>query len=101
VDGTVGPGWDDEPEETSVSVYGSFAPALGETLARAGKENRWLYGFADHQVVTLYVGSSTGLRIRQSLPRGFVSATGKSGDLSQSAWVGAATRDFTDIDTRN
>jgi len=98
VDGAVGPGWDEEPDETSVNVYETFAPALGETLTRATKESRWLYGFASHEVVTQYVGSSTGLRLRQALPTGFVTATGKSGDLSQSAWVGAATRDFTDID---
>jgi predicted Zn-dependent protease len=98
IDGDADDDWDLEPEETSVSVYEKFAPALGETLKRAGHENRWLYGFADHEVVTLYVGSSTGLRLRHALPRGFVTATGKSGDLSQSAWVGAATRDFTDID---
>ncbi|HEU4948404.1 MAG TPA: metallopeptidase TldD-related protein [Kribbella sp.] len=98
VDGTVGPGWDEEADETSVLVYETFAPALGEALTRAGKENRWLYGFADHEVVTLYLGSSTGSRLRHALPRGHVSATGKSADLSQSAWVGAATRDFADID---
>ena len=98
VDGSVGADWDAEPDETSVSVYSSFAPALGETLQKATKESRWLYGFADHEVITLYVGSSTGLRLRQALPRGHVTATGKSGDLSQSAWVGAATRDFSDID---
>jgi len=98
VDGTVGAGWAEEPDVTSVNVYEKFAPALGETLRKAGQENRWLYGFADHEVTTLYVGSSAGLRLRQALPRGFVSETGKSGDLSQSAWVGAATRDFSDID---
>jgi predicted Zn-dependent protease len=98
VDGSVGPGWDDEADETSVRVYETFAPALGEALRRAGRENRWLYGFADHEVVTVYVGSSTGLRLRHALPRGHVSATGKSGDLGRSAWVGAATRDFRDID---
>ncbi|MEV8371831.1 metallopeptidase TldD-related protein [Kribbella sp. NPDC056861] len=98
VEGTVGEGWAEEPDETSVNVYADFAPALGEAFARAGKESRWLYGFADHEVTTLYVGSSTGLRLRHSLPRGFVSATGKSGDLSQSAWVGAATADFRDVD---
>jgi predicted Zn-dependent protease len=98
VDGTADADWDAEPEETSVNVYSKFAPALGETLQRATKEGRWLYGFADHEVVTLYVGSSAGLRLRQALPRGHVTATGKSGDLSQSAWVGAATRDFADID---
>jgi predicted Zn-dependent protease len=98
VDGTVDADWDAEPELTSVNVYERFAPALGETLQRATKESRWLYGFADHEVVTLYVGSSTGLRLRHALPRGHVGSTGKTGDLSQSAWVGAATRDFTDID---
>lgn len=98
VDGTVGPGWDEEPDETDVGVYSTFAPALGEALTRAGTESRWLYGFADHEVTTLYVGSSAGLRLRQALTRGYVTANGKSSDLSQSAWVGAATRDFTDID---
>jgi predicted Zn-dependent protease len=98
VDGTVGPDWDEEPAETSVRVYETLAPALGEALARAGKENRWLYGFADHQLTTLYVGSSTGLRLRYALPTGYITTTGKSADLSQSAWVGAATRDFSDID---
>ncbi|HET6988575.1 MAG TPA: metallopeptidase TldD-related protein [Kribbella sp.] len=98
VEGTADADWAAEPEVTSVNVYSEFAPALGETLQRASKENRWLYGFADHEVVTLYVGSSAGLRLRQALPRGHVTATGKSGDLSQSAWVGAATRDFADID---
>ncbi|TWD83801.1 putative Zn-dependent protease [Kribbella amoyensis] len=98
VDGLVGADWAEEPDETSVTVYADFAPALGETLQRATKENRWLYGFADHEVVTLYVGSSAGLRLRHTLPRGHVSETGKTADKSQSAWVGAATRDFTDID---
>jgi predicted Zn-dependent protease len=98
VDGTVAADWDAEPDETSVSVYEAFAPALGETLQRAAKESRWLYGFAEHEVTTVYVGSSSGLRLRHALPRGYVSSTGKSSDLSQSAWVGTATRDFADID---
>ncbi|GAA0625733.1 TldD/PmbA family protein [Kribbella sandramycini] len=98
VEGAVSDSWADEPAETSVTVYEKFAPALGESLRRATAEGRWLFGFADHEVVTVYVGSSAGLRIRQALPRGFVSATGKSGDRVQSAWAGAATRDFSDID---
>jgi predicted Zn-dependent protease len=98
VEGTAGPGWEDEPADTSVAVYERFAPALGEALARAAKENRRLYGFADHEVTTTYVGSSTGLRLRHQQPSGHVTVTAKSGDLSQSAWVGAATRDFRDVD---
>ncbi|GAA1607676.1 metallopeptidase TldD-related protein [Kribbella hippodromi] len=98
VEGTTGADWALEPEETSVGVYEKFAPALGESLQRATQQNRRLYGFADHEVVTLYVGSSAGLRLRQALPRGYVSSTGKNADLSHSAWVGTATRDFTDVD---
>jgi predicted Zn-dependent protease len=98
VDGTVGADWDLEPEETTVGVYEKFAPSLGESLKRAELERRRLYGFANHEVVTLYIGSSTGLRLRQALPRGYVSSTGKNADLSHSAWVGTATRDFTDVD---
>ncbi|MEV4265392.1 metallopeptidase TldD-related protein [Kribbella sp. NPDC049584] len=98
VDGAVGADWELEPEETTVGVYEKFAPSLGESLKRAELERRRLYGFANHEVVTLYVGSSTGLRLRQALPRGYVSSTGKNADLSHSAWVGTATRDFTDVD---
>jgi len=96
VDGTASADWDLEPEETSVSVYEKFAPSLGESLRQAAAEKRRLFGFADHEVVTLYAGSSTGLRLRQALPRGYVSSTGKID--AHSAWVGTATRDFTDVD---
>lgn len=97
VDGTAGADWDLEPEETTVGVFEKFAPSLGESLKRATAEERRLYGFANHEVTTLYLGSSTGLRLRQALPRGYVSSTGKNTDLSHSAWVGSATRDFTDV----
>jgi predicted Zn-dependent protease len=98
VEGGIGPGWDEEPGETSVQVFGSFAPALGEALARAGSENRWLYGYAEHQVATTYLGSSSGIRLRHEQPSGHVSVTAKSADLTRSAWVGSATRDFGDVD---
>jgi predicted Zn-dependent protease len=57
-----------------------------------------LYGFVDHDVTTTYLGSTTGLRLRHTQPSGHWSCTGKTSDLSQSAWVGGATRDFTDVD---
>ncbi len=98
VEGGAGPGWEDEPGETSIQVYESFAPALGEALERATKENRWLFGFADHQITTTYLGTSTGVRLRHEQPDGHVTVTAKSGDRAESAWVGAATRDFTDVD---
>jgi predicted Zn-dependent protease len=90
--------WQDLPEETSIEVYAEFAPALGEAFGRASAEERILYGFVDHAVTTTYIGSSTGLRLRHVQPSGHYGCTGKNADLTSSAWVGGATRDFTDVD---
>jgi len=90
--------WRELPVSTSIEVYSDFAPALGEAFGRATAEDRILYGFVDHDITTTYLGSSTGLRVRHVQPSGHYGCTGKPSDLSTSAWVGGATRDFTDVD---
>ncbi len=90
--------WFDEPGETSIEVYTDFAAALGEAFGRAQAEDRILYGFVDHDVTTSYLGSSTGLRLRHVQPTGHYGCTGKDAALTTSAWVGGATRDFSDVD---
>jgi len=49
-------------------------------------------------VTTSYLGASTGLRLRGVQPTGRFELNGKTADLSGSAWVGAPSRDFTDVD---
>jgi predicted Zn-dependent protease len=95
--GAVSPDWDDAPGETSVDVYRDFARDLGAEFDRAEREGRILYGFVNHEVTTTYLGSSTGLRLRHVQPTGHYGCTGKTADLSDSAWVGGATRDFADV----
>jgi predicted Zn-dependent protease len=90
--------WDARPGQTSISVFDRFAPALGEAFQRADAMGRILYGFVSHEMTTTYLGSSTGLRRRHVQPTGHYGCTGKTSDLSQSAWVGGATRDFADVD---
>jgi predicted Zn-dependent protease len=90
----------DAPAETSSSVFDSFAPALGESFARARSEGRELYGFASHQMVSTYLGTSTGLRLRHDQPTGTLEINAKSPDRTRSAWAGRATRDFADVDPR-
>ena len=51
-----------------------------------------------HEVTTTYLGSSTGLRLRHVQPTGHYGCTGKNAELTNSAWVGGATRDFSDVD---
>ncbi|AEW93383.1 MULTISPECIES: metallopeptidase TldD-related protein [Streptomycetaceae] len=86
------------PAETSAEVFGAFAPALGEAFAAARSGGRELYGFAQHTLVSHYLGTSTGLRLRHDQPTGTLELNAKSPDGTRSAWSGAATRDFTDVD---
>ena len=86
------------PAETTAEVYAAFAPALGEALARARKSGRLLYGFANHMVTSTYLGTSTGIRLRHDQPTGTLELNAKTADLAASAWAGAATRDFRDVD---
>ena len=96
--GDAAPDWLDAPGDTSISVFADFAPALGEAFGRARDADRILYGYVEHDVTTTYLGSSTGLRRRHVQPTGHVGITAKDTSLSRSAWVGAATKDFTDVD---
>jgi predicted Zn-dependent protease len=98
VAGVAAADWADEPGETSVDVFGSIAPALGDAFGRAGGAERLLYGYVEHGVRTTYIGSSTGLRLRHEQPTGHIGITGKSADLTRSAWVGQSSRDLSDVD---
>ena len=91
-------GWEEPAERTSIDVFDTFAPALGEAFGRARDADRLLYGYVEHTVETTWLGSSTGLRRRHVQPVGHVGITGKSADLTRSAWVGQSTRDFSDVD---
>lgn len=94
-----GVGWEEAPAETSIAVFADLAPALGEVFGRATTEGRHLFGFAEHQMSTTYLGTSTGIRVRHAQPTGRLEVTGKdAADWSRSSWVGQPTRDFTDID---
>ncbi len=94
----------DAPAETSSDVFAAFAPALGEAFGQARSAGRELYGFAHHGVVSSYLGTSAGLRLRHDQPTGTLElnakAPGADGAVPRSAWAGRATRDFTDVDPR-
>ncbi|MFD7814564.1 metallopeptidase TldD-related protein [Streptomyces sp. NPDC059785] len=92
------PDFTDAPAETSSAVFTDFAPALGESFARARAGGRELYGFANHEYVSSYLGTSTGLRLRHDQPSGTLELNAKSPDRTRSAWAGRSTRDFKDVD---
>jgi predicted Zn-dependent protease len=92
------PRWDSPPGQTQIGLLRDFAAALGETLRAAPAAGRKLYGFAEHELTSTFLGTSAGVRRRHDQPTGRVELNAKSADLERSAWAGAATRDFSDVD---
>lgn len=81
--------WTDPPAETSFS-------SLPSRLANAFERDALFYGYAEHQVRTTYLASSTGLRLRHAQPTAILDLTGKT--PSASAWTGTSATDFSAID---
>jgi len=93
-----GDSWSEPAARTEIGVLREFAGHLGSVLRESEAAGRKLYGFAEHQLASSFLGTSTGVRLRHDQPTGRLELNAKSSDLSRSAWGGASTRDFTDVD---
>ncbi|UPK73053.1 metallopeptidase TldD-related protein [Nocardioidaceae bacterium SCSIO 66511] len=98
IDGEADDDWSAAAETTTIDVLEPVARQLGNAFARARSSDRLLFGYAEHDLTTTYLGSSTGLRRRHVQPGGHIGITGKDSTLTRSAWVGQSTRDFADVD---
>jgi predicted Zn-dependent protease len=90
--------WNALHQATGPDVFGTVAPALGDTFSRSVADGIELFGYAEHSMVTTWLGSKGGLRLRYDLPTGRIEMTAKSHGRTRSTWEGRSTRDFTDID---
>lgn len=82
---------------TDITVFATLAAGLGNQFQRAADDDIVLFGFAEHQMDTIWVATSKGVRRRAVVPMGRVELNAKSADLTNSAWIGQASRDFTDV----
>jgi predicted Zn-dependent protease len=96
--GLQGERWEEAPAVTDIEVFSALAPSLGESFEAARAAGQLLFGFAEHSTVTTYLATSTGLRLRHDQPTGKLELNAKTPDFVRSAWGGAPTRDFTDVD---
>lgn len=96
---TLGSHWDEPAAETSVGVFTGLADDLA-TMFTAPERH---FGFASHELATRWLGTSTGVRRRWTQPTGSVELNVKdaltANGAGSSAWAGASTSDFTDVDT--
>ena len=90
--------WNSAHIATGPEVFATFAPDLGNLFKKSKSDLIELFGYAEHNHVTTWIGSKGGLRIRHDQPSGRLEMTGKSHDRSRSTWEGRATRDFSDVD---
>jgi predicted Zn-dependent protease len=95
VEGAADPAFGDDAPGTDLSTLDGVLGALARAFPRAERAGTVLSGFAEHHVVTTYLGSTTGLRRRHVQPTGALQLVGRSG--GRSAWAGAGTTDFTDV----
>ncbi|MFI5775576.1 metallopeptidase TldD-related protein [Nocardia sp. NPDC051570] len=95
-DSVAGPDWSQASAATGIEVFTEVARDLATGFDGADR----LYGFAHHQLHTTWLGTSTGVRRRWTQPTGSIEINGKRGESASaaSAWVGAGTVDFADID---
>ncbi len=80
-----------DPEETDSGALESVLSALSGAFGRARARDAVLAGFAEQDLATLYLGSSTGLRLSHAQPTAAVSLVGRTADGSGSAWVAEPT----------
>jgi predicted Zn-dependent protease len=85
------------PVETDLSVLGGVLSGLSSAFQRAGGREVVLAGFAEYGVSTLYLGSSTGVRLSFSQPTGAVNLVGRSLDGVRSAWTGVGAERIGEI----
>jgi predicted Zn-dependent protease len=85
------------PVETDLSVLGDVLSGLSSAFVRAAAQDVVLAGFAEYGVSTLYLGSSTGVRLSFSQPTGSINLVGRSLDGVRSAWTGVGAERMGEI----
>jgi predicted Zn-dependent protease len=90
-------GFDQPPAGTELTVLRPVLDDLAAAFDVARSRGHVLYGFATHEVETVYLGTSTGLRMRHEQPTGSLELVARSPDGARSAWAGRGTARFEDI----
>lgn len=97
-DADAAPVWSDAPEYTSSSALAPLAAPLGDLFASCSRDGIELFGYAEHALVTTWLASTTGLRLRHTQPSARLELTAKSHSRTRSTWWGKAGEDFAGID---
>ena len=98
IDGGACDDWDTAPVDAPVAALGGIATWLGEIFQTARHAGQGRYGYAEHSIVTNYLGSSTGLRQRYAQRGVRLELTGRTTDGTRSAWSGQGAAEVEALD---
>lgn len=82
--------WEAPGVRTTPATLAGPAQVLGEVLRRSAGEGREAFGQAQQNVVTTWLATSAGLRLRHEQPAATVQLSGLSHARTRSTWVGRA-----------
>jgi predicted Zn-dependent protease len=86
--------WDDPAPEIAHSTLGELVPALVTVIACARRQGQSVFGYADCNVESTFVGNSAGLRAKHDEHSGYIQLNLRSADHAKSVWIGATSTDL-------
>lgn len=92
------PDWSEPTPLTSSAALTPLSGPLGHLFGACTASDIELFGYAEHELSTTWLASSTGLRRRHTQPSARLEITAKSHGRSRSSWWGHASDDFDSID---
>lgn len=98
VTGATDPDWHEPPAHVGADVLAPVADGLHAAVDQGRSRGSVLHGYAEQQMRTTYLASSTGLRLRHAQPTGLVDLTAARSDSSASAWTGVGTARLDGVD---
>lgn len=83
------PDWRDPAADAPADVLAKTAAQVAEAARDFAARGRVLHGYAEHEVRTTVLGTTTGLRLRHVQPTTVVDLTARAAQAPASSWAGA------------
>ena len=90
--------WSEPAPLTSSAALSPLSVPLGQLFDSCVASDIELFGYAEQELSTTWLASSTGLRLRHTQPSSRLEITAKSHGRTRSAWWGLAADDFSEVD---
>ncbi|WP_199443807.1 metallopeptidase TldD-related protein [Umezawaea beigongshangensis] len=92
------PDWREPAADAPPHALAETAAEVAEAARDFARRGRVLHGYAEHEVRTTLLGTTTGLRLRHVQPRTLLDLTARAADPPASSWAGAEVDSPAELD---